>query len=517
MKLQGIVCACVLIALAIAPVAAQPTPADGFEGIWYEITSNRGDLPNKYGGGMATYPQQHAPIAIYSSAANKTFFTYGGRDPDGGDLQHVMSYFDHETGMVARPQVWLDKSDQGEWTRDAHDNPTLAIDGDGFVYQFSNVHGNDPRRSFIRRSAEPFEINAFDGLLSAHDANDRAVFGDDNGEVRFSYGNPWYLPARDSFLFLFTRYSGQDREVYFSGSDNADDWAPRQPLLNMERGQYTTSWIKPDGETVGVIFNAHPRSGPTGSGNDARTNLYYLETNDLGRTWRNAAGDQVSIPLTDSINDGRVFDYQSLGRNVYIKDVNFTSDGSPVIMYLTSGGPEPGPENGPREVTIARFDGSAWTKNTVTQTDHNYDHGSLYIDEDRWRVIAPFLDGPQAFGTGGEIGVWESIDDGETWRLVDQLTEASENNHSYIRRPLNAHNDFVALWADGNAFSPSSVSLFFADAEGNVYRLPEEIQGDFAKPILVREIPEPGTLASFVLVMGPLLCGRRVRSAKKFR
>ena len=32
----------------------------------------------KYSGGMATYPQQHAPIAVYSREADKTFFVFGG-------------------------------------------------------------------------------------------------------------------------------------------------------------------------------------------------------------------------------------------------------------------------------------------------------------------------------------------------------------------------------------------------------------------------------------------------------
>ena len=32
----------------------------------------------KYSGGTATYPQQHAPIAIYAKAADKTFFVFGG-------------------------------------------------------------------------------------------------------------------------------------------------------------------------------------------------------------------------------------------------------------------------------------------------------------------------------------------------------------------------------------------------------------------------------------------------------
>lgn len=57
----------------------------------------------------------------------------------------MVSYYDHRTGMVPRPTVLLDKE-----TDDAHDNPVLAIDGEGYVWVFSNSHGVE-RPSYIRR------------------------------------------------------------------------------------------------------------------------------------------------------------------------------------------------------------------------------------------------------------------------------------------------------------------------------------------------------------------------------
>ena len=47
---------------------------DGYRGIWYSNQSTGDEYRYKYSGGFATYPQQHVPIAIYSAAANKTFF-----------------------------------------------------------------------------------------------------------------------------------------------------------------------------------------------------------------------------------------------------------------------------------------------------------------------------------------------------------------------------------------------------------------------------------------------------------
>ena len=53
--------------------------ADGYRGIWYSNQPTGDEYVYKYSGGFATYPQQHAPIAIYSARAGKTFFCYGGR------------------------------------------------------------------------------------------------------------------------------------------------------------------------------------------------------------------------------------------------------------------------------------------------------------------------------------------------------------------------------------------------------------------------------------------------------
>ena len=58
--------------------AAQTESIDGYRGIWYMNQPTGDEYRYKYSGGLGTYPQQHSPIAIYSTAANKTFFCYGG-------------------------------------------------------------------------------------------------------------------------------------------------------------------------------------------------------------------------------------------------------------------------------------------------------------------------------------------------------------------------------------------------------------------------------------------------------
>src|SRR5215212_10734020 len=100
---------CLAILLVIGPVAVAPSApaerADGYRGIWYSNQSTGDEYRFKYSGGFATYPQQHVPIAIYSAAAKKTFFVYGGATGKAKELACLVSYFDHVTGQVPRPRV----------------------------------------------------------------------------------------------------------------------------------------------------------------------------------------------------------------------------------------------------------------------------------------------------------------------------------------------------------------------------------------------------------------------------
>jgi hypothetical protein len=145
---------------------------------------------------------------------------------------------------------------------------------------------------------------------------------------------------------------------------------------------------------------------------------------------------------------------------------------------------EPGPKGDPREWTLARWKGGKWNFYKVCESTHNYDMGSLYIEGNTWQIIGPTGAGPQKFGAGGEMELWESKNSGQSWRKVRAITSNSPRNHSYARRPLNAHKDFYAFWADGNADKLSESKLYFTNKAGDiVWELPYDMKEAFAKPI----------------------------------
>jgi hypothetical protein len=453
----GIFVVLLALAVGVVPLLAQTgrrPVEDGYRGIWYAVGPSKDEYKYKYSGGFATYPQQHVPIAYYSKEANKTFFCYGGTVPGKRELLHMVSYYDHATGKVPRPTILLNKK-----TSDAHDNPTLMLDDKGHLWIFSSAHGT-ARPSYIHRSQKPYAIDAFAQVL----------------ETNFSYPQPWHLPGH-GFLFLHTRYS-PGRNLFSMTSADGLTWHQPQPLARMVQGQYQISWR--DGTRVGTAFDYHPRPG----GLDARTNLYYLETRDQGKTWCTVKGQAVETPLTEPGNAALVHDYEKEKRLVYLKDLAFDGDGRPVILYLTSKGHQSGPANDPRAWHTARWTGDRWDIRPFTTSDHNYDHGALYIEADgTWRVIAPTEPGPQGYGTGGAMVLWTSPDQGRTWTKVKQLTRDPHHNHTYARKPVHAHPDFYALWADGHAWQPSPSCLYFTNKTGDhVWRLPPVMTDDFARP-----------------------------------
>jgi hypothetical protein len=459
---------------ALAPAIILPK-ADGFRGIWFaDMASNDEYRYVYYSGGLGTYTADHIPMAYYANEVHKTFFCWGGSAPDDNRLLLMVSAYDHRTGTVERPGMLMDRR-----TDDAHDNPVLTVDEKGYVWVFVSSHGTT-RPSYIYRSGKPYSLDSFSLIR----------------ETNFSYPQPWHIPGK-GFLFLHTRYIG-GRHLYFSTSPDGFTWTEPEKLSTIAQGHYQISWMRQG--RVGTAFNYHPNLAagnwdnpekpgdrPRFSGANNRTNLYYLYTDDLGKKWRNAGGEPVAIPLTEPDNAALVREYAREGLLVYTLDMDFDSASRPVILYITSRGSESGPQNDPRTWTVAHWTGKEWEIRPVTTSDNNYDMGSIFVEPDgTWRIIGPTGNGPQSYNCGGEVVLWTSRNRGQTWKKERQVTAGSEYNHSYVRKPVQAHPDFYAFWADGNGRAPSPSRLYFCDKTGKkVYRLPESMGKEREKPIVL--------------------------------
>ncbi len=307
-------------------------PDTGYRGIWYYNQKSDDEYVYKYSGGLGTYCAKHNPFAVYRPEVQKTFFCYGGAAADDNRwLLHLVSYYDHKTGQVPRPTVLLDKQ-----TNDAHDNPVISVDGDGYIWIFSTSHGRS-RPSYIHKSRRPYDVSEFERVEATYRSG-----GENRPITNFSYMQAWHVPEK-GFAAFFTRYNDPaQRTSFFMKSADGVRWSEWQRLAAIDWGHYQIS-AAGSGKAA-TAFNYHP----AGKGLNWRTNLYYIETPDFGRTWQTADGRPIQPPLTEVINPALVHDYGAEGLNVYLKDIRLDDDGRPVILFLTSGGYESGPKNAPR-------------------------------------------------------------------------------------------------------------------------------------------------------------------------
>jgi len=453
---------------------------DGYKGIWFTLgqyygkgsngqayapRSNKPTFPygDKYSGGLGTYTAKHTPLAIHCPEVNKTFFVYGGTTgPDKRHLLCMISFYDHARNRVPKPVVVHDKNG----VNDPHDNPSLAIDDHGHLWVFVSGRAR-ARPGFKYRSLKPYNIDGFEEVR----------------QEELTYPQPHHT-AGTGFLHLFTKYTGV-RELYWETSGDGRSWSEDHKLAGIREpgdqrgGHYQTSASR-NGRT-GTFFNRHPNGNV-----DQRSDVYYVETRDHGKTWQSIDGQTLPTPLTQVDNPARVIDYARQGLNVYLKDMDFDATGKPVLLYVTSPGHEPGPPNDPRHFRVTRWDGSQWRTVVLCTTDHNYDMGSLYLLEDRWQAWIPNAPGLQPHHGGGEVVVWTSSNRGASWMETRKVTTASRLNHNYVRRPLAAKDPFFAFWADGDPTQLTPSHLYFSNSDGDkVWQLPYEMKEDWAEPIVV--------------------------------
>lgn len=438
------------LVVLIAPLAVAERNATGFQGIWYAIPKNPETMGEnsayKYSGGMATYPTQTLPVAVYRPEVNKTFFCYGGKDPKTGRLTMMISYYDHKRGLLARPvTVFLRNSS------DAHENPAILVDPRGFIWLFASTH-SEKRKGVIFKSRRPYAIDKWQKVYSA----------------KFRYSQPWFVPGQ-GFMLLHTRIDGwKHRYLYWMNSSNGLRWSKPKALAQFS-GHYQVSARK--GKRVGTAFDYQ------NDGTNSRTNLYYLQTDDFGVSWNTVDGQQLITPLMQPENPALVHDYSKEGRLVYLKQLEFDASFQPVILYVLSSSAFPLPDSGPREWMTARWTGSTWELRSVGHSDHNYDHGAFYIEQNgTWRIIGPLLSGPYHNSAGGNMVMLESRNQGVTWKMVKRLTMTSNLNHNFARRPFNAKAGFYTFWADGNPSKRSSSRLYYANKNGRVFRLPYQMK-----------------------------------------
>ena len=276
---------------------------DGYRPIWFDL-GQKSEYGSKYSGGLGTYTVKHNPMAIYAPEVDKTFFVYGGTiDKNERYLLCMIGCYDHKTGMVCKPRVVYDK--QG--VNDPHDNPALLIDKEGYLWVYVAGRGNH-RPGFIYKSVKPYDISKFEST---------------GFKEIMAYPQPRLVEGKGHFLFC-TRYDGV-RRLFYRTSPDGIHWSDYQQIASIiPQGETKSGHYQVTGQygnKLVTAFNRH-KDGDC----DTRTNMYYLQTEDFGKTWTLADGTPIQLPIVEKDSPCRVIDAESKGQNLYIKDVNFDKE-----------------------------------------------------------------------------------------------------------------------------------------------------------------------------------------------
>ena len=120
----------------------------------------------------------------------------------------MISYYDHVTEQLAKPMILFNK----EGVIDAHDNGTIQIDDDGYIWVFIAGRYRE-RNGYIFKSDQPYSINSFSEVLNKP----------------LNYPQPKYLPEK-GFVLLFTNM-GSGRELYVQSSPDGHTWSSEKKLV----------------------------------------------------------------------------------------------------------------------------------------------------------------------------------------------------------------------------------------------------------------------------------------------
>ena len=417
------------------------THDSAFRGVWYGCGTENA-LPGRkyvYAGGKATYSAWHHPMAVYAPEAKKTFFVFG-------DAQNrpAVSYYDHTTGDFA-PPLALGTNPDGN----AHRNPTMLMDEDGFLYVFYGYAGG-AQPIMVLRSAAPYDIGRWQR---------RADLTAGTG----SYAQPWQLKPGE----IFVAHRQPSGWAFKRSTDRGASWTPAVGLAEFDTYEFTSTvygiTVAAGGDFPRAVHFAWSRLGG-GSPEAVRTkhlwarryNVYYARSDDGGDTWRRSDGTPYTLPITE---DAAEKIYDSGEHGVWLKDLQVDPEGNPCMLFLDAD-----TDTYASAWKFARHHEGRWTFSDVASSDHMYDGGALVlVADDDFRVYGPTT-AVQPGTDGGEIDEWRSADQGRTWKRTARVTTGSAYSHNHVKTVFNheqGHGDFRVLWSYGDArFPPQDRDVF---------------------------------------------------------
>jgi len=198
---------------------------------------------------------------------------------------------------------------------DAHGNPSICIDSQGYLHVFYGCHGGPMRHT---RSAEPYNVAAWQ---EQSPPTPKATY-------------PQSLRMADGTICLFYRAGGHMEPWSLRTSrDNGRTWSDPERIIEMRleprdplAAAYCCFFPGSDGKTIHCFWNHKDDNAALVKGDREhpwrplkykglgeavyRYNIYYIRRDPDG-VWRNAAGEKMNLPISKAQADARCMVYDS--------------------------------------------------------------------------------------------------------------------------------------------------------------------------------------------------------------
>jgi len=374
-------------------------------------------------------------MAVYAPLPDKTFFVFGN-----AENAPTISFYDHKAKHLGHAVRLGSNSNM-----DAHKNPHILLDEQGFIYVFYGSHCSP---TYLCKSARPYDISTWSQM----------------GVVveRSSYPQPWQLES-GKIIVLYRGGSTHDAtESYSTSTDGGISWSTPVDIVATppKNGCYAVSIA----ETGQYPRRVHMAWSVTRGDWWQRYHVLYAYSENGGSTWKKSDGSVYRLPIAEQDSE-MIFQSEVPDRGVWLKDIQLDPQGNPYILFIDG-----------HTVTyecvwkVAKYLEGSWSIASIATSDHMYDAGALVIHaENDIRVYAPTT-ASQPYQDGGEIEEWHSTDGGNTWTNTRHITSGSKYSHNHVKTVFNhQRGDFRVFWNYGDARNPPET------LDVDLYRYGEEL------------------------------------------
>ncbi|MEQ8675488.1 MAG: BNR-4 repeat-containing protein [Aggregatilineales bacterium] len=254
-----------------------------------------------------------------------------------------------------------------------HNEFSIAVDGDGFIHVWGNMHNNTMR---YWRSNQPQDISSFTAL------------GSEFPNGKYTYPQAATAPNGDVYLAIRNLDNGRPCEL-FHWNDSGNNWS-KVAAFGQQSG-YTCYIPRPWVDDVGNVHIVwHWREGSPGP--NRHLVCYVMYDPDTGLFY-NANGTQAIIPITTTSCDqaqplepGESWSEQGTTSMYVAVDDNYR----PVISYRYA---VDGTTSGVYEFRLAYWSGTQWVRSTISTDGNNTSRSAMvYTDGTIYNYMVPASD-----------------------------------------------------------------------------------------------------------------------------